>query len=356
MHETPATGAMHRTRDRGQMKPRRITIKDVAREAGVSVATASEALNGKGRVAAATRQNVIDVAARVGYTANRLAKNLNAGRTGSLVLAVSPQPLTEEGSGLQPEWDIEYYFRVLNGASLQAFQRGFLLSMLPTQTSSRDFLSAADGLIVVDPSDDDPLIAEAVRSGLPCVTVGRNSGDLSWVDNDFFTGTTSALAHIGNDRPARVALFLSETASSYVRDELSSYLDWCSATGAAPIILRSPGPRVDEAEPVIHAALARTDREFDAVLTTLDTLAHATERAALALDLDVPGDLQIVSLADSRYLDYGLQKSITALDLHPVQLGEIAVELLIGALDGHGERRREVVPISLNVRESTLAD
>ncbi|MEJ6489578.1 LacI family DNA-binding transcriptional regulator [Leucobacter sp. USCH14] len=337
------------------MQSRRVTIKDVAREAGVSVATASEALNGKGRVAASTRQNVIDVAARVGYTANRLAKNLNAGRTGSLVLAVSPQPFTAQGAGLQPEWDIEYYFRVLNGASLRAFERGFLMSMLPTHTSSRGFLSAADGLVVVDPSDDDPLLAEAIRSGRPCVTIGRNSADLSWVDNDFATGTTSALAHISTNGASRAALFLSETSSSYVRDELSAYLDWCSARGIEPVILRSPGPRVDEAEPVIRAALASDDRRFDSVLTTLDTLAHATERAAMALDLDVPGDVQIVSLADSRYLDYGLRKSITALDLHPVRLGEVAVDMLIEVLEGNVERRREVVPISLNVRESTLA-
>lgn len=338
------------------MKQRRITIKDVARESGVSVATASEALNGKGRVAAATRQNVIEVAGRLGYTANRIAKNLNAGRTGSLVLSVSPMASQPSRPGLQPEWDVEYYFRVLNGASVKAFQRGFLLAMLPTPSSSTSFLSAADGLIVVDPSDEDALLAAAIDAGLPCVTIGRNSGDLSWVDNDFFTGTTAALEHLDAVRPSRPALFLSETSSSYVRDELSAYLERCSSAGTEPIIIRSPGPRVDEAEPVIHAALSAPDRRFDSVLTTLDTLAYATERSAYALGIAVPDDLQVLSLTDSRYLDYGLQKPVTALDLHPVQLGEIAVDLLIETLDGGGERRRELIPTSLNVRGSTLSD
>lgn len=340
---------------RGTVKPRRITIKDVAAEAGVSVATASEALNGKGRVAPATRQNVIDTAARLGYTVNRIAKNLNAGRTGSLVLTVSPMAAQSTKPG-QPEWDVEYYFRVLSGASAQAFQRGFLLSMLPSHESSRTFFSAADGLIVVDPSQNDPLLAAAAGAGIACVTIGRNSDDLSWVDNDFAIGTTTALAHLAATRGAKPALFLSETSSSYVRDELSAYLDWCSTTGIEPIIIRSPGPRVDEAEPVIQAALAAPDRRFDSVLTTLDTLAHATERSAHTLGLDIPGELQVLSLTDSRYLDYGLQRPITALDLHPVRLGEIAVDLLIDSLDGTAERRRELVPTSLNVRESTLAD
>lgn len=337
------------------MKQRRTTIKDVAREAGVSVATASEALNGKGRVAASTRQNVIDVAGRLGYTANRIAKNLNAGRTGSLVLSVSPMSAHPGQPGLQPEWDVEYYFRVLNGASVQAFQRGFLLAMLPSPASSASFLSAADGLIVVDPSEDDELVTAAAQAGLPCVTIGRNSGDLSWVDNDFSTGTTAALAHLDAVRPSRPALFISETSSSYVRDELSAYLEWCASAGIEPIIISSPGPRVDEAEPVIHAALTSPDRRFDAVVTTLDTLAHATERSANALGLSIPEELQVLSLADSRYLDYGLQKPVTALDLHPMRLGEIAVELLLSVLDGNAERRKELVPTSLNVRESTLA-
>nr|MDT0525458.1 substrate-binding domain-containing protein [Streptomyces sp. DSM 41633] len=74
------------------------------------------------------------------------------------------------------------------------------------------------------------------------------------------------------------------------------------------------------------------------------------------LGLSVPEDLQVVSLTDSRYLDYGLQKPITALDLHPVRLGEVAVELLVAALDGETARRRELVSASLTVRESTLAD
>lgn len=338
------------------MKLSRITIKDVAREAGVSIATASQALNGKGRVAASTRQNVAEAATALGYTASRTAKNLNAGRTGSLVLTVSPLPTKGDTQSPQPEWDIEFYLRVLSGASAQAFGRGFLLSMLPFRSPFSGFLSVADGLIVVDPSERDPLLDEAVRIGVRCVTIGRTSHSLSSVDNDFFTGTTSALHHLTATAPARPALFMSETSSSYVRDELSAYLEWCASTGFEPVLIRAPGPRVDEAEPVIRAALAAPGRRFDAVVTTLDTLAFAAERSALALDLRIPGDLQILSLADSRYLDYGLQHSITALDLDPVRLGELAVDLLVNEVEGDTGSHRELVQTSLTVRDSTLAD
>ena len=61
---------------------RRVSIKDVAREAGVSVTTVSHALNGKGRLNPDTRERVRSVARQLGYTPNPAARSLVSGRTG----------------------------------------------------------------------------------------------------------------------------------------------------------------------------------------------------------------------------------------------------------------------------------
>jgi DNA-binding LacI/PurR family transcriptional regulator len=334
------------------VKAKRVTIKDVARDAGVSVTTASEALNGKGRVANVTRDHVFEVASRLGYSASRTARNLNAGRTGTLVLAVSSMS-AGSSTELQAEWDIEYFFRVLSGASARAFSRGYLLSIVPFHKSSHEFLASTDGLILVDPTEDDVLLDAAIQIGTSCVTIGRNSREVSWVDNDFFAGTTGALQHLSATHHSRPALFLSETSSSYVRDELSAYLEWCSKEDIEPVIIRSVGPGVEEAEPAIRTALASPDRKFDAVVTTLDTLALAAERSARLLGIGVPDQLQVLSLTDSRFLSAGVPRTITALDLHPVSLGEMAADILVDEIEGDSVRRRELVPTSLRSREST---
>jgi DNA-binding LacI/PurR family transcriptional regulator len=337
------------------VKAKRPTIKDVAYECGVSVTTVSEALNGKGRVADSTRRHVAEVASRLGYSASRTARNLNAGRTGTIVLAISSMS-TDHSTDLQAEWDIEYFFRILSGASARAFSRGYLLSIMPFHKSSHDFLASTDGLILVDPSENDALLDAAIQFGTSCVTVGRNSRAVSWVDNDFFAGTTGALQHLAATHKSRPAMFLCETSSSYVRDELSAYLEWCSTWDVQPVIIKSPGPGINEAEPVMRAALESADRKFDAVITTLDSLALATERSARLLSLDVPEQLQILSLTDGRYLSSGIPVSISALDLHPVTLGEMASDILIDEIEGKTVTKREIAPTSLRNRGSTQGE
>src|SRR5712691_5757133 len=71
------------------MRSKRASLVDVAAKAGVSITTASDALTGRGRVAPATRQRVHEVAERLGYQPNPLARSLVVGRTGLIAVAFS---------------------------------------------------------------------------------------------------------------------------------------------------------------------------------------------------------------------------------------------------------------------------
>jgi len=335
------------------MRSRRSTIKDVAREAGVSVTTVSAALNGKGRVAPDTRQLIRDTAQQLNYSPSRSAAHLTSGGTGTLVFSVSPMTNEIPMLGAQPEWGIDYYFQVFNAANTEAFSHNFLMAMLPFHGPHISFLNSADGLLVVDPHDEDPLLEEAVNRGLPCVTIGRNNKGISWVDNDFFAATTSAIEHLNSSVSSAPALFLSETSSSYVRDEISAYLEWCLKASFDPAIIQAPGPRVDEAEAVITEALRDPNRRFDSVISTLDTLALATDHASRKLNIAIPDQIQILSLADSRYLSHNLQTSITALDLCPTDTAEAAINILMNEINGAKEHQNKIVETLLRFREST---
>lgn len=340
----------------GRRERSRATIKDVARVAKVSVTTASEALNGKPRVAASTRVRVEEVAKELGYSASLSARNLHAGRTGALALVVAPMQATLEQDDAQAVWDIDFYVQILNGANARAFQLGYLLSMVPFQSSAHEFLDAVDGVIVVDPSPDEALLSRTQVDRMHCVTVGRNTNSISWVDNDFLVATTEALDRLTSSRPGRPMFFLTETSSLYVRDELSAYLDWCFGHGIEPIIHRAPGYELEDAEPVIRDALSNPGRSFDSVVTTLDTLALATARVAHDLKLAVPDDLQILSLADSRYLAVGAPTAVTALDLQPAQLGSTAIDIIVSEIENGQDPSHKLIDTSLTLRDSTLAE
>ncbi len=66
-----------------------VTLSEVARIAGVSLSTASKAINGRGDVSASTRKRVLDAADQVGFTPNQLARSLLVGRTGTVGLLTS---------------------------------------------------------------------------------------------------------------------------------------------------------------------------------------------------------------------------------------------------------------------------
>ena len=70
------------------MRRRAITLEDVALHAGVSLKTASNAVNGTGRMGEATRERVLGVVADLGYKVNVAARNLTRGTTGAITLAV----------------------------------------------------------------------------------------------------------------------------------------------------------------------------------------------------------------------------------------------------------------------------
>ena len=84
--------------------PNTPTLRDVASAAGVAVSTVSYALNGKGRVDAATRARVQEVADRLGYRANRSAQNLRSGRTATLGLMLPAPDQLSSAEYLNFDW------------------------------------------------------------------------------------------------------------------------------------------------------------------------------------------------------------------------------------------------------------
>src|SRR4051794_22258072 len=118
-----------------QAPPRRLplsamppTIRDVAAAAGVSPTTVSHALNGKGRVDAATRTRIADVADELGYRANRVARGLRSGRTGTIGLALPETSGNEAGAEML---GLDFYLQLAAGATRAAFSHDQALLLLP---------------------------------------------------------------------------------------------------------------------------------------------------------------------------------------------------------------------------------
>ena len=189
---------------------RRVTIKDIAREAGVSVTTVSDSLSGNGRLPAETRQRVRQLAKELGYRPSAAARSLVGSRTGLLLMSVAA-PDTPTSS----LWSIDFFTNLMISAAGRAATRGFALALSPASVPPN---LSYDGAIVVDPTADNELLAQASGESIPIVTVGRSPNGHPWVDNDYPTIVPTVLTHLQTCGARRPALLASDPATSYVRD------------------------------------------------------------------------------------------------------------------------------------------
>lgn len=337
-------------------RTKRVGIRDVAAEAGVSVTTVSHALNGKGRLPDTTRAHVRKVAERLGYRPNPSAQRLVGGRTGLLGLTVahpgagSPAMIT----------DVAYFVQLLSAASTAALSRGYALVLSTSGTESEHTWqqTALDGAVVVDPVADDPTVADLRAAGTPVVTTGRiaqEDGEEDpgpWVDNDHAAGTRRLLAHLERAGAERIALISAPLGTSYAHDMRETYLAWCAERRRRPEIEIVSEDLGEGAGFAAASRLLEGDRP-DAILAALDRLALGAQLAATTRGLDVPRDLLIAGYSDSE-ANLRASPSLTALHLHPEQIGARAVELLIEIVEDREPARQQIlVPVRLNARGST---
>ena len=270
-------------------RPGRAGIRDVAAAAGVSITTVSDALNGKGRLPDATRRHVREVADRLGYRPSAAARTLRTGKSGLIGLTV-----TTYGDEPFTFTEFAYFAEMARAATSAALARGYALVILPA-TSRHDVWSnvALDGTVVIDPSDQDPVVSELVRQGLPVVSDGRPAGSLpvtAWVDNDHEAAVLGILDHLADAGARRIGLLTGTTTDTYTHLSTTAYLRWCERVGQDPVYEAYPAHDPCAGAVAADRLLARPDRP-DAVYGLFDPNGTDLLAAARRYGLRVPDDL-----------------------------------------------------------------
>lgn len=334
--------------------PRRPTVADVAREAGVSATTVSHALSGKGRVDATTREHVRLVAERLGYVPSRAARNLALGRSDTIGLLLPQLADMSFDELMRTDW----YGRVATAASREALRHGRALAILPELTSAADLDAfSLEGVIVLDPIDDDPRTEMLRASHARVVILGRCEPDdgFSFVAPDIAGGITSLLKHLWDQGARSVGIVETDLAWSQGRDAVAAYRTWCEVVGMQPRVATASVARLQTRDSVASAGqeaaerlLAGRDRP-DALVGLLEDFGRGIAAAARERGLGVPEDLMVAQDIDGLVAQVH-EPPITALDVNVNALLASAVGMITSARKGENE----TIPVSLSVRRSTL--
>lgn len=334
---------------------KRVTIHDVAHAAGVSITTVSHSINGKGVVAEKTRERVLEVATRMGYQADALAKGMRNSRIGVIGLVMRPL----DSLGEYRLEGVDYFTRLAGAAAVEALDRGYCLMLIrdPTSGTAPAIAFAVDGYIVSDPVENDPVIDFLQQRGIPVVAVGRDIGRpdfLDWVGADEAVEVQMVLEHLHSQGATRIALMTGTDQNAWNLDTESRYRKWAAANSMQPRVVReAEASGEDGGRRIARLMMAAPEPLPDAVYCLTGRHAAGILDEFTAAGKRVPEDIMIVAGSDSEQTRNSVPPT-TAIDLKPGQVARAAVELIDHRLAGRATPAPLVIQSVLLPRASTL--
>ncbi len=328
----------------------RVTIKDVSREAGVSIKTVSRVLNDEKYVGAATRAKVAEVVARLHFRPNVAARSLAGRRSFQIALICdnpSPYYVYEMQSGIRDRCE-----RAGVRMIAQPYDRGspHLLDEIESLVEATQI----DGLILTPPVSDHPQVLELLaRRGVKFVRVSPGTqlglSPSTFIDNRAASATMTA--HLLGLGHSRIGFIAGDPGFATSAQRTEGYLDGLRGAGIAvdPSLIRSGN--YDFASGAREAAvLLALPHPPTAIFAASDDMAAGVLTVAHRQGLRVPEDLSVAGFDDTALAGY-VWPPLTTIRQPTRDMAHAAADLLLGETEGEPERRE--IAHALVVREST---
>lgn len=332
-------------------RQRSVTLTDVARLAGVSVATASKALNGRDEVAPATRDRVVAAAEKLSFQPNALARGLISGRTRTIGL------LTDELGG---RFAIPIMLGVENALANEQMsvllcdargdpirRRHYIRTLLARQV---------DGFIVLGDSND---LRSSLTADIPVPVVyvygeSDDPADLSLLADDA-GGARLAAEHLVSLGRKHIGHITGPSSYRAARDRVTAFRGVLSEAGLSPVGEPLHGEWTQSWGRQAGRMLAQSHPELDAIFCGSDQVAAGVAQSLADLGRRIPDDVALVGFDNWELFAADCRPPLTTVDVNLEQLGATAASHLFAALDGDHHSGVIRQACRLVVRESTLS-
>ena len=337
--------------DTPNKRPRPTTLSDVAKVAGVSIATVSKALNGRSQVRAETRERVLEAAARLHFTPNPLALGLLAGRTGTVGLLTND---LEGRFSLPILMGAEDAFGADSVSVLLCDARG---DTIREQHHLKALLGRrVDGLIVVgyrpEPraSLGHDLPVPVVYAYAPSIdprdtsVVSDNVGAGAMAADHLVANGRSRIAYVGGDIGYSAASERAEGAQTRLAELGLEFVGgqpmfgtWTEGWGRA----------------AVRMLLARHP-DLDGILCGSDQIARGALDVLREAGRDVPGDIAVMGHDNWEQIATQSRPPLSTIDMNLEELGRLAAELLSASMDDAEAPGIRSIPTRVVARNSTI--
>lgn len=328
---------------------RPVTIRAVARLAGVSIATISRALKSPGQLKPATLEKVQSAIHRLGYTPNVQAQNLRTSQT-RLIIALVPDIgnpfFSEVVRGIEKIAQQNDYSVLLGDTEYDAWREATYVKLIQSRQ--------ADGLITLLPSIPKLFLAGRAPIVNACECVDDPSVTTVSVDN--LGGAKAATEYLLALGHREIALIRGRDGSPLSADREAGYREALRAAGVEPddrLILQGDF----SAESGIRAvgSLFAQGLRFTAIQCSNDEMAFGAISAIRQRGLSVPADISVIGFDDIRMARY-FDPPLTTVAQPMSEIGMESARLLLEILAGRSPApQKRVFPVNLVVRSSTGA-
>jgi LacI family transcriptional regulator len=331
---------------------KRVTLKDIAKEAGVSVSTVSFALNNKGTINSKTKSRILKIAEKLGYFPNSIAKALYTKKTFTIGLVVSD--ITNP-----------FYSSVIRGVKSILIKSGYNIFLCDTDydfnlaySSIKSLIEKnVDGVIIMTKSKEDKIFIDLLKSqNIPIVIYDRNLEglDVSGLLVDYQTGISEAVTHLVNLGHKDFAFVTGPKEYETSQARLRAFK---MALEKFNIPLKNN--RIYEGDFKMKSG-EEAMRYFltlkplpTAILASNDLMAVGLLREAIRQGIKIPQDISIVGLDDTIIASL-TSPPLTSVVVPQEEIGIRVAELILRAIEKE-EKIVSYVHTYLRIRESTGA-
>lgn len=321
-----------------------VTMKDIARDCGVSVITVSKVLRNHADIGEKTRQRVLERVRELNYTPNLAARSLVTGRTDLVGLVV-------------PDLEHSFFAQVAKSLSTELLKKGYCLIIstsnedpdLEVRTINRLLARRLDALIIASTCSSPEHLKTVQRHGTPLILLDRNFENLSanFVGIDDELAGELATRHLIDAGCKRVA-HLRGPETSPGRNRLRGYQNALAERG-----LKMPAGYISsqmssdvhsrESGSALMRQMLRLKPRPDGIFAFNDAMAIGAIAEIVRSGLRVPEDVAVIG-AGNLPLDEELRVPLSTIDQRTVEIGEQTAQLALTILDAKkAPRKRSII-------------
>jgi LacI family transcriptional regulator len=311
--------------------PKRVTLKELAKAAGVSVASASYAINGTGSVGDSTREHILKIAAELDYRPNQLAKAMKTGRTGAIGLVV-------------PDLTNPFFPNLAQTVIQTARRNGFSVFITNTEGSPDQERRAVsllvergvDGLVwfpIVDTDTLGPLV-----EGTPTVVLDRNLAGYDLIQADYALGGELAAEHLIRAGHRKIGVISGPLAAWSARQRAEAAIGHIRVHADLAWSVESAFSL--DLETAVTALLDQG--AATAVVAGADLIAIGAIRHLQSKGVNVPGDVSIIGFDDIPWAQLN-SPALTTIEMPVEEMAAEAVETLLRRIASPKDPRRRIV-------------